>query len=484
MEDTKYAELRDEVQRLRDEQQRLRDEQEKLRRERSNGHDGQKSPGQQESGDQQQAKEKNGDQNEQKGDEKKDQPKNEHEKREWPKPPLKVRVRTYVNNHRKGVLLGVVGFLAATFLIILLVLYLRSYESTDDAQVDGHLNSISPRISGTVTAVYVENNQNVTAGQLLAELDARDYATALAQARAANVQAEAQLRAENPNVPIIETTNETTIFTSGADVIAAQAAMAAAQKDYEARLASVRQAEANNAKAQTDVARYQALVQREEISHEQYDTIVANAKTQFAGVEAAQAAAAASQKAIDQSRAQLQQAESKLKEANQNAPRSLQIRRAQLATREAAVLAARAQQEQAALNLSYTKIYAPVSGVVNEKTVEIGQHIQAGEQLLVISQLEDIWVTANFKETQLKRMRPGQPVDVKVDAFGITYHCYVESMPGATGAVMSLLPPENATGNFVKVVQRMPVRIRFNKGEDSEHRLRPGMSVVPKVWLK
>src|SRR5258708_4707178 len=378
MEDTKYAELRDEVQRLRDEQQRLRDEQEKLRRDRANGH---------------------GDQNEDKGNEKKDQPKNEDEEREWPKPPLKVRVRTYVNNHRKGVLLGVVGFLAATFLIILLVLYLRSYESTDDAQVDGHLNSISPRISGTVTAVYVENNQNVTAGQLLAELDARDYATALAQARAANVQAEAQLRAENPNVPIIETTNQTTIFTSGADVLAAQAAMAAAQKDYEARLAPVRQAEANNAKAQTDVARYRALVQREEISHEQYDTIVANAKTQFAGVEAARAAAAASQKAIDQSRAQLQQAESKLKEANQNAPRAFQIRRAQLATREAAVLSARAQQEQAALNLSYTKIYAPVSGVVNEKTVEIGQHIHAGETLLVISQLQDIWVTANFKDT-------------------------------------------------------------------------------------
>src|SRR5258707_5068932 len=484
MEDTKYAELREEVQRLGDEEQRLGEEQEKLSRERWNGYDGQKSPGQQESSEHQQAKEKNGDQNEQKGDEKKDQTTNEDEKRKWPKPPLKVRVRTFVNNHRKGVLLGVVGFLAATFLIIMLVLYLRSYESTDDAQVDGHLNSISPRISGTVTAVYVENNQNVTAGQLLAELDARDYATALAQARAANVQAEAQLRAENPNVPIIETTNETTIFTSGADVIAAQAAMAAAQKDYEARLASVRQAEANNAKAQTDVARYQALVQREEISHEQYDTIVANAKTQFAGVEAAQAAAAASQKAIDQSRAQLQQAESKLKEANQNAPRSLQIRRAQLATREAAVLSARAQQEQAALNLSYTKIYAPVSGVVNEKTVEIGQHIQAGEQLLVISQLEDIWVTANFKETQLKRMRPGQPANVKVDAFGIAYHGYVESMPGATGAVMSLLPPENATGNFVKVVQRMPVRIRLDQGDDSDHRLRPGMSVVPKVWLK
>src|SRR5260370_27442705 len=225
---------------------------------------------------------------------------------------------------------------------------------------------------------------------LVEEVEGGCYAAALAQDKAANGQAEAQLRTENPNVPIIETTNETTIFTSGADVIAAQAAMAAAQKDYEARLASVRQAEANNAKAQTDVVRYRALVQREEISHEQYDTIVANAKTQAATVDAAQAAAAASQKAIDQSRAQLQQAESKLKEANQNAPRSLQIRRAQLATREAAVLAARAQQEQAALNLSYTKIYTPVSGVVNKNTVDIGQHIQAGEQLLVIRPLEDI----------------------------------------------------------------------------------------------
>src|SRR6266403_3553348 len=227
MEDTKYAELRNEVQRLRDEQQRLRDEQEKLRRERSNGHDGQNSPGKQESGDQQQAKDKNGDQNEQKGDEKKDQPKNEDEKRERPKPPLKVRVRTYVNNHRKGVLLGVVGFLAATFLIILLVLYLRSYESTDDAQVDGHLNSISPRISGTVTAVYVENNQNVTAGQLLAELDARDYATALHQAKASYAQALAALRAEHPNVPITETTTRTTISTGQADLVSAQAGVAA-----------------------------------------------------------------------------------------------------------------------------------------------------------------------------------------------------------------------------------------------------------------
>jgi membrane fusion protein (multidrug efflux system) len=298
------------------------------------------------------------------------------------------------------------------------------------------------------------------------------------------VQAEAQLRAENPNLPIIQTTNQTTISTSGADVVAAQAGVVAAQQEYQARLANVSQAEANNAKAQMDVRRYAPLVQREEISHEQYDTVVANAKSQAAAVEAAQAAATAAQKAVDQSRAQLLQAQSRQQEANQNAPRSVQIRRAQLATREAALLAARAQVEQAALNLSYTKIYAPVSGVVNEKTVEVGQHIQAGEQLLVISQLDDIWVTANFKETQLRKMRANQPVDISVDAYDIKYHGYVEGMPGATGSVMSLLPPENATGNFVKVVQRMPVRIRLDQGENSDHRLRPGMSVVPKVWLK
>jgi membrane fusion protein (multidrug efflux system) len=145
---------------------------------------------------------------------------------------------------------------------------------------------------------------------------------------------------------------------------------------------------------------------------------------------------------------------------------------------------AKAQEAQAELNLSYTTILAPVSGVVNDKTVEVGQRIRPGEQLCLISQLEDIWITANFKETQLRKMRPGKPVDIKVDAFGRKYHGYVESMPGATGAVLSLLPPENATGNFVKVVQRMPVRIRLNAGEDREHRLRPGMPVVPKVWLK
>ncbi len=479
-EEQQYLEIRDEIQRLRDEQQRLRDQQEELRRNNKPSHNGDSNhqnqddtPAHSQAGDNES---KNGD----KGNDKNKDDKHE----EKPKPPLKRRVTTYVQGHRKTVLLAAAGFVVSVILAVVLLLYLSSYESTDDAQVDGHLNSISARISGTVLGVYIENNQIVTAGEVLVELDPRDYQVALDQAKASVAQAQAQLRAESPNVPIVLTTNETTISTSNSDVASAQAAVAAAEKDYEAKLANIRQAEANNIKAQTDVRRYEPLVQREEISHQQFDAVVAAARSQEATVEAAQASALAAQKSIDQARAQLRQAQSRLAEAQRNAPRTTAIRKAQIASREAAVLAAKAQAEQAALNLSYTKIVAPIAGVVNEKTVELGQRVQPGEQMFTISQLDDIWITANFKETQLRKMHPGQQVDVKVDAYGRTLHGYVESMPGATGAVMSLLPPENATGNFVKVVQRLPVRIRLNKGEDPEHRLRPGMSVEPKVWLR
>ena len=497
IEEKEYELLRDEIQRLRDEQQRLRDEQEKLRRDghSQNGQNGEKG-----SADQgrdaskrdrsiKDSSKKDGDQSkspDQQGPSPDDKNKDEKEKenKAEPKPPLTERARTYVQTHRKGVLLGALGFVVAVVAIVFLVIYLDSYESTDDAQVDGHLNAISARIAGTVTRVYIDNNQTVAANQLAVELDPSDYQNAFDSAKANYAQSEAQFHAENPNVPITETTNLTAISSAGADVAAAEAAVIAAQQDYQAKLADVRQAEANNNKAQTDVVRYRALVIREEVSKEQFDTIVAAAKTQAAGVEASQAAAEASKKAIDQARAQLLQAQSKQSEANQNAPRSVAVRRAQLASREAAVLAAKAQMGQAQLNLSYTKIFAPVAGIITEKSVEVGQRIQPGEELFSISQLDDIWITANFKETQLRKMHPGEKVDIHVDAFGRTFHGYVENMPGATGSVASLLPPENATGNFVKVVQRMPVRIRLNHGEDPDHLLRLGMSVEPKVWLR
>jgi membrane fusion protein, multidrug efflux system len=500
IDDREYLAITDELQRLRDEQQRLRDEQEKLRREKpsSNGSDPNKGGEEKNDASSDGSGKKGGDA--EKGSGKGSQGKAEDEKstdrggkgktedqgeeKDKPKPPLKERARAFVREHPKGILFGAIGFVVAVVLATVLIIYLNSYENTDDAQVDGHLNAISSRITGTVTRVYVENNEVVQAGQLLAELDTRDYQTILDQAVAGEASARAQLQAENPNIPITLTANITNITSANADVEAAQAGVIAAEQQHLAAVAQLRQTEANDVKAQTDVLRYRPLVQKEEISKEQFDTILAQAKTQAAGVEAAQASARAAQKAIDQARDRLQQTLTRQQQTNSDAPRNVAIRKASVLARAAALQSAEAQLEQARLNLSYTKIYAPVPGIVGQKTVEIGQRLEIGQQLLSITQLDDIWVTANFKETQLRKMRPGQPVDIHVDAFARKYQGYVESMPGSTGSITSLLPPENATGNYVKVVQRLPVRIRLKQGEDPDHLLRPGMSVEPKVWLK
>ncbi|HEX5228449.1 MAG TPA: HlyD family secretion protein [Bryobacteraceae bacterium] len=380
-------------------------------------------------------------------------------------------------------LLGVVVLAGLIVGTILLFQYFSSYEDTDDAQVDGHLNMISPRIAGTVVGVYVENNQYVKAGQVIVDLDPRDYQVALEQAKGAYQQSLAQLSAESPNVPIIETTNQTTISTGEADVVVAEKAVAAAKQSQEAKLADLRSAEAQNAKAQRDVERYRPLDAKAEITHQQFDAVVATATSQAAAVDAAKAAVQVALRELDQRNAELSQAQTRLQGIQQNAPRQTASRQATVATRRANIVSARAAVDQTALNLSYTKIVAPVSGVVANKTVEVGQRLQPGEDMLDISQVNDVWITANFKETQLKRMRPGESVDVSVDALDQTFHGYIEAMPGATGAVTSLLPPENATGNYVKVVQRLPVRIRLKPGEDPQHRLRIGMSVEPKVWL-
>jgi membrane fusion protein (multidrug efflux system) len=342
---------------------------------------------------------------------------------------------------------------------------------------------ISPRISGTVVGVYVENNQYVKAGQVVVDLDPRDYKVALQQANAAYGEAVAQLHAESPNVPIIVTTNQTTISSGQADVTVAEKAIAAAEQQYQAKLADLRNTEAQNAKAQRDVERFRPLAAKEEISKQQFDAVRATAESLAATVDSAQAGVQVALRELDERRAQLSQAQTNLEGAQQNAPRQAASRQATVDTRQAGIVSAKARVEQAVLNLSYAKIAAPVGGVVVNKTVEVGQRLQPGEDMLAISQIDDIWITANFKETQLRRMHAGQSVDVKVDAFGQTFHGYLENMPGATGAVTSLLPPENATGNYVKVVQRLPVRIRLKPGEDPQHRLRIGMSVEPKVWL-
>lgn len=392
--------------------------------------------------------------------------------------------RSFVREHPLGAAAGLILLIAVLAAVFLYWRYAQTYEDTDDAQIDGHLNAISTRIAGTVTAVHIVENQYVNQGDLLVELDPRDAAVAFQRAQANLAEAQAQIRAAAPSVPITTATTQTNIATTTAAVANAEAAVAQAQREHEARLAAVAQAEANNARAQADLVRYAALVKKDEVSQQDYDQHVAAAKSAAAEVQSARAAAAAASRAIEQRQAALQQARSQQNQATITAPEQMSAQRAALELRRAGADTARTALEEAKLNLSYTKIVAPISGVTGRKAVEVGQRVQPGQQLLSIIPLDDIWVTANFKETQLRHMRPGQKATIHVDAFDRDFDGYVESMPPATAARFSILPPENASGNYVKVVQRLPVRLRFRQGLDPGHLLRPGMSVVPKVWVK
>ena len=273
------------------------------------------------------------------------------------------------------------------------------------------------------------------------------------------------------------------VATAGAGVENANAGVQAAQQQYQAAKAQLQQAEANNAKAQSDLVRYKQLVDKQEISQQQYDQVVAVARVSAAGVEGARAAADAAQHQVAQAQAKLLQAAADVRAAS-TAPQQVSAIRSKAQSAEALVAQKKADLEQAQLNLQYTKIIAPVAGVVSNRTVEVGQNVQAGQEMMKLIPLNDIWVTANFKETQLKGMRAGQSATISVDATGKKYKGHVDSVAGASGARFSLLPPENATGNFVKVVQRIPVKIVFDSGEDKEHTLRPGMSAEPKVWIR
>lgn len=363
------------------------------------------------------------------------------------------------------------------------LVYLNSYESTDDAQVDGDIYAVTSRIEGSVKAVYVQDNQQVKQGQLLVELDPRDYEVALEQAKAALSESQTQVAVARPNVPITSVSTETTLSTAATDIAGARATVAAARRDYDSDVADVRSAEADNVKAQADLARYKQLVSKDEISQQQYDQAEAAAKSAAANVDAKRATAEAQERTIEEAEARLEQAQTRQVEAQRNRPQQIAIQNATVRSRQATADRQKAIVDQAELNLSYTKIVAPVDGVIGKKNAEPGQQVSPGQQLMADVPLNDIWITANFKETQLKRMHPGQRATIHVDAYDRDYNGYVESLAGASGARFSLLPPENATGNYVKVVQRLPVRIRLNQGEDRNHQLRPGMSVDPKVWL-
>ncbi|HXU47904.1 MAG TPA: HlyD family secretion protein [Candidatus Binatia bacterium] len=360
--------------------------------------------------------------------------------------------------------------------------YFSSYESTDDAQIDGHLMPISARISGYVTNVNVNDNQYVTAGTVLVQIDPKDYQVALDQAQADLASARANAEAQNINVPITTETTSSQVSVAQANVENAQAGITAAQQQSDAAQAQLAEAQANNVKAQNDLSRYKDLVAKHEISEQQYDQAVAQSKASAASVAAAQASAAAAAQEVTQARAKLAQTQADLRSA-QTAPRQVATTRARALSAAAVVQQKQAAVDQAQLNLTYTKIIAPMDGLVT-KSVEVGMNVQPGQQLLTIVPLNDVWVTANFKETQLKYMRPEQPAEIKVDANGRTYKGHVDSIASASGARTSLLPPENATGNYVKVVQRIPVKIVLDPGQNSDHYLRLGMSVEAKVFIK
>ena len=375
--------------------------------------------------------------------------------------------------------------------------YLGTYESTDDAQVDGHIHAISARISGYVSQVLVEDQQVVKAGDPLVIIDSRDYKVAVERSEADVADAKAGLKSSRTNVPITSRTTTSTLESAQSGLADAQAALVVAHHQFdaaEARLnaaeAQVREAEANYRRAADDAARYKLLVDKDEISRQVYDTAVhtavANQATlaaRIASVSDARQSAAAAGAAIQQAEAKVKQAEAAVHSAL-TAPEQIAVSRSQAESSKAKLAQQEAALAQARLNLSYTTIFAPAAGIIGKKTVEVGQNVTPGQQLMALVALEDVWIIANFKETQLRRMQPGQRVRFSVDAYSRLYRGRVTGIGGATGSRFSLLPPENATGNYVKVVQRIPVRIDLDPGENKDLHLRPGMSVDPKVYLE
>ncbi len=358
----------------------------------------------------------------------------------------------------------------------------QDYESTDDAQIEGHLDLVSSRISGTVVYINprVENNQLVEAGTLLMELDPRDYAAELEHAKANLATRTAEAHSAQVTVPIVDASAFGQLHSAEAAKAQALASVASEQANLAAALHKLQQDEAIYARVERDRVRYQALVEKHEISRSDYDARETEGTSAAQAVEADRAAIVSREQRIAETRSLVVQREAQI-DAARIAPQQVTDARAKSDSATGHLEQARADLHTAQLNLSYTKIYAPVSGVIGRKTVELGHRVQPGQGLLVIVPLDDIWITSNFKETQLKRMRPGQSVTIRVDAFGRDYKGKVESLPGAAGPLFSLFPPENSTGNYVKVVQRFPVRIRLDKDQDAEHLLRPGMSVEPTV---
>jgi membrane fusion protein (multidrug efflux system) len=389
------------------------------------------------------------------------------------------------NSGRKFVIIAVVILLV----IGAAIFYWRSTftEDTDDAQVDGDLYQVSSRVTGQVVKVYIDDNQTVQAGQAIAEIDPKDYQVALEQAQANLASSQAAALQATVNVPITSVNVNTSVSTTSSDVQGTAATVEQARKQAQAAQARVDQAKANALKSHLDVERYTPLVQKDVISKQQYDAAVAADAANTAAVLEAEATVIAQQAAVTTALQKLAQSRFQAAESVKNGPDQVRVEQAKANSAMADVKQAQAKVDQAQLNLGYTHITAPTAGIVNKKNVQVGANLSVGQDLLTIIPLTNLWVTANFKETQLARMKPGQDVTIKVDALGgRKFHGKVTQIGGATGSRLSLFPPENATGNYVKVVQRIPVRIDFTnvQKENGDYALRPGLSVTPEVEVK
>jgi membrane fusion protein (multidrug efflux system) len=390
--------------------------------------------------------------------------------------------RRYTRSKRRSYILLAIVIVVVIVGGVFLWRYFNSYESTDDAQVDVHLYPVSARVSGYVVAVNVNDNQFVQKGTVLVEIDPKDYEVAVAQAQANLASAEATAQSLNINVPITSTNTASQLKSATSDVTGSNAGIVAAQEQVAAAHAQLQQAQANDVKIQDDIRRYKLLLDKQEVAAQVYDQAVAAAKASTASIAAATANEAAAEQTVKQAQSRLTGSEASQQSA-ETAPQQVSSTRDRARAAQADVDQKRAALEQAQLNLQYAKIVAPVSGEVS-KTVVVGMNVEAGQQLLTVVPLDEVWITANFKETQIKRMQVGQRAEIHVDSSGQTFRGHLDSIAGATGPIFSLLPPENATGNYVKIVQRIPVKIVLEPGEDSNHQLRPGMNVVPDVYLQ
>src|SRR5580692_2612059 len=425
-----------------------------------------------------------------------------------PPPVAKVKLELPDDNQKKQGMRRIFheyprGGRAAVLLLLAVViigagLFVRNslaWESTDDAQVNGHIMPLSARINGYVLEVPVIEGQLVHAGDVLVTIDPKDYKIAVEQARATFADSQASATSSRFNVPNTSVTTQSNLDSAGIAVLNAQAGLNAAEQNFESAKAVLEQADANAAKSDADLVRYGQLVAKEDISHQQYDQAVAAAKANRSGVVSGRANVQSAEQAVRQAQGKLLQSRADLRSA-QTAPQQISMSRAKADAADAQARERRAQLDQAELNLSYTVVRSPVTGIIGKKTVEVGQNVGVGQELVEVVPLDDVWVTANFKETQLAHMRPGQPVEIKVDAYGRTWKARVTNLGAGTGSVFSLLPPENAAGNYVKVVQRVPIRIDFDGASDrtfdrnpgsefnAEGLLKPGLSVEPEVRVR